>query len=197
MSDQGIPENAYEVPAVVVDRCLGSRVLLLAVVPAIAADNDKVAAERKTIIDSGEPSIGNEDNDERIVEVYVFYAADRDYKPLWVRDNGPKSKAREVLAVFKAAAEMGLNPANYRVAQIEADDATSPRELAELELLLSRAFIDFGRDINRGRVVPRTASPENAIVSKELGALTLIDGAEVADSIADFVGTLEPQTPEY
>ncbi len=28
---------------------------------------------------------------------------------------------------------------------------TTPRELAELELLLSRAFIDFGRDINRGR----------------------------------------------
>ena len=86
---------------------------------ALAADNEKVAAELKTIIDSGEPSIGNEDNDERIVEVYVFYAADRDYKPIWVRDNGPKAKAKDVLAVFKAAGEMGLNPANYRVAEIE------------------------------------------------------------------------------
>ena len=93
--------------------------MMLAIVPALAADNEKVAAELKTIIDSGEPSIGNEDNDERIVEVYVFYAADRDYKPIWVRDNGPKAKAKEALAVFKAAAEMGLNPANYRVAEIE------------------------------------------------------------------------------
>ena len=74
---------------------------------------------------------------------------------------------------------------------------TSPHELAELELLLSRAFIDFGRDINRGRVVPRSASAENAIVSKELGPLTLIDGAEVTESISEFVGTLEPQTREY
>ncbi|MFO0990877.1 MAG: L,D-transpeptidase family protein [Hyphomicrobiales bacterium] len=165
---------------------------------AVAADNDKVAAELKTIIDSGEPSIGNEDNDERIIEVYVFYAADRDYKPIWVRDNGPKAKAKEALAVFKAANEMGLNPANYRVAEIEKRmGATSPRELAELELLLSRAFIDFGRDINRGRVVPKTASAENAIMAKELGPLTLIDGAEVTESISEYVSTLEPQTREY
>jgi murein L,D-transpeptidase YcbB/YkuD len=172
--------------------------LLLAGVPTMAADNEKVAAELKTIIDSGEPAIGNEDSDERIVEVYVFYAADRDYKPIWVRDNGPKSKAKEALAVFKAAADMGLNPANYRVAEIEKRmNATDPHVLAELELLLSRAFIDFGRDINRGRVVPRSASAENAIVAKELGPLTLIDGAEVTESISEFVGTLEPQTREY
>lgn len=173
--------------------------LLMAGAPhAFAADNDKVAAELKTIIDSGEPSIGNEDNDERIIEVYVFYAADRDYKPIWVRDTGPKSKAKEALAVFKAANEMGLNPANYRVAEIEKRiNSTSPHELAELELLLSRAFIDFGRDINRGRVVPKTASAENAIMAKELGPLTLIDGAEVTDSISEYVATLEPQTREY
>ncbi|HTN97318.1 MAG TPA: L,D-transpeptidase family protein, partial [Nordella sp.] len=75
--------------------------------------------------------------------------------------------------------------------------AKTPRELAELEFLLTRAFIDFGRDINRGIVAPQTAGKENAISSKELGALTLIDGAERADSIADYVKSLEPQTPEY
>ena len=117
-----------------VDRaCAFAFLLMLGAPHAIAADNDKVAAELKTIIDSGEPSIGNEDNDERIVEVYVFYAADRDYKPIWVRDTGPKSKAKEALAVFKAANDMGLNPANYRVAEIEKRmNATNPHELAEL-----------------------------------------------------------------
>ncbi len=167
--------------------------------PAIAADNAQVAAELRTIIDNGEPAIGNEDNDERVVEVYVFYASDRDFKPLWVRDSGPKSKAREVLAVFAAAGEMGLNPGNYRIAEIEKrlSDSKTPRQLAELELLLSRAFIDFGRDINRGRILPGTASSENAIVAREIGPLTLIDGAEAADSIADFVKTLEPPTGDY
>ena len=165
---------------------------------AVAADNEKVAAELRTIIDNGEPAIGNEDNDGRIVEVYVFYAADRDFKPLWVRDSGPKAKSREVLAVFKAAGEMGLNPGNYRIAEIEKRlQAKTPRELAELELLVSRAFIDFGRDINRGRILPSSATSENAIVAKEIGALTLIDGAEAADSIAGFVETIEPATRDY
>ena len=178
--------------------CAWAFVLMWGTPGAIAADNEKVAAELRTIIDNGEPAIGNEDNDERIVEVYVFYAADRDFKPLWVRDSGPKAKSREVLAVFKAAGEMGLNPGNYRVAEIENRlHAGTPRELAELELLLSRAFIDFGRDINRGRILPSSATSENAIVAREIGALTLIDGAEAADSIAAFVETIEPTTREY
>src|SRR5262245_8892252 len=91
-------------------------ILILAwlVIPGVvnAAENEKVAAELKTIIDNGEPAMGTEDNDERIVEVYLFYSSDRDYKPLWVRDSGPKSKAKEVVEVFKRAGDMGLNPAN-------------------------------------------------------------------------------------
>src|SRR5262245_58336922 len=125
-------------------------ILIWATVPATlhAAENERVGAELKSIIDSGEPAIGNEDNDERIVEVYVFYASDRDYKPLWVRDNGPKAKAREVLDAFRAAGQMGLNPENYHVSEIERRmTVRDPRALAELELLLTRAFIDFGRDI--------------------------------------------------
>jgi murein L,D-transpeptidase YcbB/YkuD len=172
--------------------------LLCLAPPAFAAENEQVAAELRKIIDSGEPVMGDQQTDDRIVEVYVFYAADRDYKPLWVRDSGPKAKARDVLDVFRGAGKMGLNPNNYRIAQIERMmSARTPRELAELELLLSRAFIDFGRDINRGVVLPKEASSENAITAKELGALTLIDGAENADYIADYVRTLEPQSPEY
>ncbi|MFL5259922.1 MAG: murein L,D-transpeptidase [Hyphomicrobiales bacterium] len=174
-------------------------VLLLAgASQALALDNEKVAAEIKRIIDSGEPAIGAEANDERIIEVYVFYASDRDYKPIWVRDTGPKAKAREVLEVFKHADEMGLNPANYRVSEIEPRlSVRDPRGLAELELILTRAFLDFGRDLGRGRILPQQAGTENAITAKELGALTLIDGAENADSIAEYVKTLEPQTEAY
>jgi murein L,D-transpeptidase YcbB/YkuD len=173
-------------------------ILLCLAVPSFAAENERVAAEMRKIIDSGEPVMGDQQSDDRIVEVYVFYAVDRNYKPLWVRDSGPKAKARDVLEVFRNAGKMGLNPNNYRVTQIERMMAAkSPRELAELELLLSRAFIDFGRDINRGVVLPNEASRENAITSKELGALSLIDGAENADVIADYARTLEPQSPEY
>jgi murein L,D-transpeptidase YcbB/YkuD len=173
-------------------------ILLCLATPSFAAENEQVAAELRKIIDSGEPLLGNQQSDDRIVEVYVFYAADRDYKPLWVRDNGPKSKAKDVLEVFRNAGKMGLNPNNYRITEIERMmTVTTPRELAELELLLTRAFIDFGRDINRGVVLPNQVNRENVITAKELGPLSLIDGAENADYIADYVRTLEPQSPEY
>ena len=87
-------------------------ILLFLSAPAIAADNEQVAAELRKIIDSGESVMGDQQSDDRIVEVYVFYAADRDYKPLWVRDAGPKSKARDLLKVFQDAGKMGLNPNN-------------------------------------------------------------------------------------
>ena len=163
-----------------------------------ATDNDLVSTALRQLIDSGEPAIGNEDRDDRVIEVYLFYAEDRDYKPMWVRDNGPKSKAREVLDVLRNAGQMGLDPANYRVTEIEGRmAAATPGELAELELLISRAFIDFGRDVHRGRTVPSAASPENAITAEELGPLTLIGGAENASSIGDYVKSIEPQTPQY
>lgn len=180
--------------------CLAVFCFALAGLPARlgAAENERVAAELRAMIEGGAPAIGNEDRDERVVEVYVFYAADRNFKPLWVRDGGPKAKAGEVLKLFEAAADFGLDPARYRVGEIAPRmGAKEPHDLAELELLLTRAFIDFGRDLNRGRVAPSEASPENAITARELGPLMLIDGAEAADSIADFVKTLEPQTPQY
>ncbi|MBK1868053.1 L,D-transpeptidase family protein [Aestuariivirga sp. YIM B02566] len=175
-------------------------ILLLVAAPlAHAVENEQVAAEIRKIIDNGEPLMGDQQSDDRIVEVYVFYADDRDYKPLWVRDSGPKAKAHDILMAIKGAADMGLDPVAYRVGEIEQklETAKTPRELAELEFLLTRAFLDFGRDINRGIVEPQTAGKENAITSKQMGALTLIDGAERADNIADYVRSLEPQTPEY
>lgn len=175
-------------------------ILLLVAAPlAHAVENEQVAAEIRKIIDNGEPLMGDQQSDNRIVEVYVFYADDRDYKPLWVRDSGPKAKAHDILMAIKGAADMGLDPVAYRVGEIEQklETAKTPRELAELEFLLTRAFLDFGRDINRGIVEPQAAGKENAITSKQMGALTLIDGAERADNIADYVRSLEPQTPEY
>jgi len=175
-------------------------ILLLVAAPlAHAAENEQVAAEIRKIIDNGEPLMGDQQSDDRIVEVYVFYADDRDYKPLWVRDSGPKAKAHDILMAIKGAADMGLDPVAYRVGEIEQklETAKTPRELAELEFLLTRAFLDFGRDINRGIVEPQAAGKENAIISKQMGALTLIDGAERADNVADYVRSLEPQTPEY
>jgi len=162
-----------------------------------ALGNEKVAHEIEAIIKNGESNIGSERDDQRLVQVYTFYF-DRSFKPVWTRDAGAKSKARELLAIMKRAEEEGLDPAWYRVREIDdLIDETDPRGLAELDMLVTRAFIDYARDLQKGRVSPSEVDSENAIAPIEIGAATLLDGAEQAESIAQYVQTLQPASDRY
>jgi len=162
-----------------------------------ALGNEKVAHEIEVIIKNGESNIGSERDDQRLVQVYTFYF-DRDFKPVWTRDAGAKSKARELLAIMKRAEQEGLDPAWYRVREIDdLIDETDPRGLAELDMLVTRAFIDYARDLQKGRVSPSEVDSENATAPLEIGAATLLDGAEQAESIAQYVQTLQPGSDRY
>ena len=153
--------------------------------------------EIETIIKNGESNIGSERDDERLVQVYTFYF-DRKFKPVWTRDGGAKSKARELLEILKKADADGLDAAWYRVREIDdLIDETDPRGLAELDMLVTRAFIDYARDLTKGRVAPGEVDNENATAPLEIGAATLLDGAEQADSIAEYVKTLQPGSDRY
>jgi L,D-transpeptidase YcbB len=162
-----------------------------------ALGNEKVAHEIEAIIKNGESNIGSERDDQRLVQVYTFYF-DRDFKPVWTRDAAAKSKARELLAIMKRAEQEGLDPAWYRVREIDdLIDETDPRGLAELDMLVTRAFIDYARDLQKGRVSPSEVDSENATAPLEIGAATLLDGAEQAESIAQYVQTLQPGSDRY
>jgi murein L,D-transpeptidase YcbB/YkuD len=164
---------------------------------ALAVGNEKVAHEIEAIIKNGEGNIGSERDDQRLVQVYTFYF-DRDFKPVWTRDAGAKSKARELLSIMKRAEEQGLDPAWYRVREIDdLIDETDPRGLAELDMLITRAFIDYARDLQKGRVSPSEVDSENATAPLEIGAATLLDGAEQAENIEAYVQTLEPASDRY
>ncbi|MFO1090530.1 MAG: L,D-transpeptidase family protein [Hyphomicrobiales bacterium] len=180
-------------------------VLLLALVAmplaaphAFAANNEKVAGQLEEVIKKGEDKPTASDADqERTVAVYMFYF-DRKFKPVWVRDNGAKSKARDLLSILKDAADDGLDPSWYHVQEIDdLIDETDPRGLAELELLLTRAFTDYARDLSKGRVEPGDAENENATKPIEIGPVTLIDGAEQAEDLQAYVDTLKPKSDRY
>jgi murein L,D-transpeptidase YcbB/YkuD len=165
--------------------------------PVLAANNESVAAELEAIIKNGEDKPGADIDDASVVAVYMFYA-DRNFKPIWTRDAGAKSKARDILSMLKDAEEDGLDPSWYHVIELDdLIDETDPRGLAELELMLTRAFIDYTRDLTKGRVTPGEAETENALSPIDIGPVTLIDGAEQADSIEAYVNTLRPASPRY
>lgn len=164
--------------------------------PALA-NNEAVGAEIRRIIEGGVVTVGTDDGDRRLFDVFTYYQ-DRDYKPLWVRDTGPKAKARDYLDILRAASEDGLDPQNYYVGEIEVRmQARDPETLAELDLVLSRSFIDYGRDLGEGRVKPSEVARNTHIEPKGPGPLTLLDGVEMAEDIGPYVDRLAPQTPNY
>ena len=173
-------------------------VLLFVASPqALATNNKLVGAEIRQIVESGQETVGNDDDDERLIQVMAYYES-RSFKPIWVRDNGPKTKGKRLLGILQRAEEHGLVASDYRVSDIaDRIDKTDHATLAELDILLSRAMIDFGRDINAGRVDPAKFNREITIYPQRLGATTLLDGAEAADDIGPYLDTLQPQTPRY
>ncbi len=162
-----------------------------------AADNEVVGKQIESIIINGESNIGSLEDDDRLVQVFTYYA-DRSFKPLWVRDNGMKAKGKVLVDFLNNVESHGLKKFKYRLADIEAlIGDPHPRALAELEMLLTSAFIDLARDLTRGRVDPKDVSRNNNIEVRELGAAYLLDGAETADDLMPYLKTLMPRDERY
>ena len=163
----------------------------------MAANNEDVASAIEAFITSGQINLGSERDDERLFQIFTYYH-DRNFKPIWTRDSGVKTKGRMLLRVLRASSEHGLDPRNYYIEDIaERIDATNPEVLAELDLLLSDVFSEFARDLSQGRVDPSAINRDLAIDPHGPGPLYLIDGAEQADDLLPYIDKIKPQTPRY
>jgi L,D-transpeptidase YcbB len=163
-----------------------------------ASNNVAVGQQIEQIILNGESNIGSLEDDERLIQVFTYYA-DRSFKPIWVRDNGLKGKGKVLLAFLQNIENHGLREFKYRVDAIrDLVGDPHPRALAELEMLLTSAFIDLGRDLTRGRVDPTEVTRNNDIqLPREYGAAYLLDGAEQADDLQPYLASLMPQDERY
>lgn len=153
-----------------------------------AEDNAVVAESLREIFQSGKADTGsaaaNADID-AIRDIYVV----RDFKPIWVRDNGPKTKAKALLGELKISGVHGLSPTFYNVPEIETlMTSTAPEDLARLDVLLSGAAAEFGHDLANGRIGPDVAPSENAVEPVAMTPAQFVAGAEAAENLRDFAG---------
>jgi L,D-transpeptidase YcbB len=171
----------------------------LGLLPQVAAAQQPklVAQEIAQIVRDGQVPFGNDIDEERLFQVYAYYHL-RSFTPIWVRDDGPKTKGRELLAVLRNAGADGLDPNDYYVGQLgDLMEQSDVRSLARLDLLLTRAFMDYGRDLSAGRVAPDSVDKEIHLNPSPVDAAKLIHGAEEADNIGPYAISLAPQTDEY
>jgi len=115
--------------------------------------------------------------------------------PLWIDEHGPNARARLLRSTLKDAGREGLEPARYRVAEIEAHwDGARPDAQACLELLLTAAFDRYARDQRRGRVGPHEADPSWFLRPE---AFDPVAALQAAASVTDFSRLLESLPPAH
>lgn len=132
-------------------------------------------------------------------EIAAFYAA-RGNRPLWVTSAGVRPGADRAAALLAHAADHGLDPARYGAAEIAAALAGArsgdPAALARAELLLSRGFTAFVRDLRTPAANPMLQA-EEGLGPSPAAPRALLDALAAAPELSDGVAAASRMNPLY
>ena len=141
--------------------------------------------------------------------LFRFYEK-RQYKALWIEDKRVKPEVKELVELIKDAENDGLNPYEYHLTALDklinrisgnqsnqSFEQISPVILAELDILLTDAFLKLGSHYLNGRVAPETfgsgwhTQKENGDVIKSLESILKFG------NLTYFMKKLAPPHKEY
>jgi murein L,D-transpeptidase YcbB/YkuD len=130
----------------------------------------------------------------------VEYYAVPDQHPLWVDEKGLTDRGKAVMAEIEKADEYGLRASDYALPtpdSFNASDANATDWLADAEIKISYAALDYARDARGGRIEPERISPN---LDPELA---LPNPSEVIESIAirsdpgAYLRSFQPDQPQF
>lgn len=127
-----------------------------------------------------------------------FYRT-RDFAPAWGAGDGGRERAALLLEALAGAESHGLDRARYHLAAIRARrSGGSARDAAEIELLLTDAFVRYATEIRAGRRTPGYTEPDWAIVTPRFDAVsTLTQALREPASFAAMLASLPPPASDY
>jgi murein L,D-transpeptidase YcbB/YkuD len=156
---------------------------------------------REGFVCRGEPICG--------VQLIPAYYQKRDYQPIWIDHLGLRPSAHALAGVIETAAHReGLRPTDYHIAAIrniiqQLDDAPFPPDTdsaaiwADLELLLTDAFLSMAAHLSGGRVNPETLHPDWIISEQSIDLLTYLEDASGGARVAEVMDQLQPKHTGY
>jgi murein L,D-transpeptidase YcbB/YkuD len=111
-------------------------------------------------------------------EVLCCFYKSRDYRPVWLDDRGPLPQARSLVDTIRQADREGLKADVYHLSVVEPmlqkleaaktdEGQPDPDVLADLDLLLTDAFLLYGSHLLAGRVNPETINPRWGVASRQ------------------------------
>ena len=125
------------------------------------------------------------------------------YRPAWSDEHGPTRLADDLIAALRRADLEGLRSEDYHLAGIETvlaaartdakrGPALVPDRWAELDLLLTDAFLVYGAHLLAGRVNPETLRPEWVSNRRTADIAVVLEAALASGNIAGTLASLDP-----
>lgn len=140
----------------------------------------------------------------RLDEPLLRFYRQRDYRPAWTEDGSPSAQADELIDALAAAETHGLDPHQYRksllgeqVALARARLLPAVAGLVDVELLLTRAFLDLGEHLLRGRLDPSRVDRDWLIERRRGDLVAVLERALTHGTIAHSLEELAPVQPAY
>jgi len=126
------------------------------------------------------------------------------YQPLWLADGASTQAGQDAVAQLAAAADHGLDPADYdaadiaaRLSALESGRASSAADLALLDTELTLAVARYLLHHRMGRLDPRRFGFGFDQSAKRFDLAAVIRRASAGDSLASLVRALEPRFAQY
>lgn len=169
--------------------------------PMIAAVEEAIRVRLETLRANRRLNVGGE----RIYSPALlsdFYGR-RAYRPAWSRDGRPTPLADEMASQIGQAAAQGLVPGHYHSQPIAARLAefsrgrTTAGTLADVDLLLTDAFLALGSHYLNGRIKAETIDPEWQAGRRAGDPVQALETALSAGAVAPALKSLLPPQAEY
>jgi len=137
-----------------------------------------------------------------------FYRA-RDFRPAWINDGLTLEEAAFCAAALALVSEDGLDPKNYHLDVIEGllgeiraeagkkHGQVRPEDLADLEMLLTDAFLLCGSHLAHGQVNPETIQSEWFIKGRIEDLAAVLEKGMASGNIAGALDSLRPHHAVY
>lgn len=139
--------------------------------------------------------------------LFVFYRK-RNYEPGWTKDGLPLARVGALVRTLDEAEFEGFDPDDYHSGPIRAlsgdilekskkGKAVSPRDLADLDLYCSDAFILYAAHLLRGKVDQETLEPAWGLWPSELTLASCLENALFADGVRDTLLGCVPDNAHF
>ena len=167
------------------------------------ADSAVVQAIRSTVAAARHPGLRWSDFPYYADEMQGLYGP-LGYGPVWLLAGKPRPQAREVVDELLAAANRGLDPADYDATQLDATlralqggQPPGAREQGLFDAALSIGFLRFISDLHIGRINPRKLGVAFDVGPKKYDLPPLVRRAIDANRIRQTVAEAEPKLALY